>query len=242
MHFDSGPVCRTCKTAAILVALALVTIGPINALRKPHVVGLGGNKRVAYSAIGDPAGTAMKETPSPEKSLVIRPLILDGQVKEWTTGDAHDITDRSFTVRRALHINDALPNDKIQRWVWQRGPWLLIDRSSGRVTALHLPDYDPVISEVIWFRDYAAYCGLSTTVKPALFAIVAQVGARKAVLSKKLSTWVADDHPEIACAATGWQRDPLRVTFKPTKMDELSFDLVGVSAVLVEDDDNSSPE
>jgi hypothetical protein len=28
--------------------------------------------------------------------LKIRALIVDGAVKEWTTGEAHDVTDRSF--------------------------------------------------------------------------------------------------------------------------------------------------
>jgi hypothetical protein len=232
---------RTVTSAATLSLILLVTPSA-NAVRKPHVVGLGASKRVAYSAIGDPAGTAMKENLSPEKSLVIRPLIVDTLLKEWTTGDAHDITERTFTVRRALHINDTLPGEKTQRWVWQRGPWLIIDRTSGKVTALHLPDYDPVVSEVIWFRDYAAYCGLSTTAKPGLFAVVAQVGARKAVLSKKLAAWAADDHATPVCGITGWQRDPMRVTFRPTNMDEVSFDVVGTSAVLVEDDDNSNSE
>ena len=30
-------------------------------------------------------------------------------LKEWTTGDAHDVTDRSFVVRRVIRINDTLP-------------------------------------------------------------------------------------------------------------------------------------
>jgi len=40
---------------------------------------------VPYSRAGDPAGTA-----STEDALKIRPLLVDGVVKEWTTGDAHD--------------------------------------------------------------------------------------------------------------------------------------------------------
>ena len=68
--------------------------------------------------------------------------------------------------------------------IWQRGPWLLIDRVSGKVTALRLPDYDPAVSEVSWFRDYAAYCGLNST-GHGLYAVVAQIATRKPVLSKK---------------------------------------------------------
>src|ERR1700676_1917470 len=75
---------------------------------KPHVVGLGAMKRVPYSKAGDPAGAAAGEA-----ALKIRPLIVDGAVKEWTTGDAHDVTDRSFVVRRVLRLNDSLPGDKL---------------------------------------------------------------------------------------------------------------------------------
>ena len=49
-------------------------------------------------------------------------------------------------------LNDALPGDKIEHWIWQRGPWLMVDRVKGSVTALHLPDYDPAVSNVVWFR------------------------------------------------------------------------------------------
>ena len=100
------------------------------------------------------------------------------RLKEWTTGDAHDVTDRSFVVRRVIRLNDTLPGDKQEHWVWQRGPWLLVDRVTGRVTALKLPDYDPGVSQVSWFRDYAAYCGVTASGK-SLYAVVAQVAARK---------------------------------------------------------------
>ena len=84
-----------------------------------------------------------------EDSLKIRALLVDGVLKEWTTGDAHDVTDRSFVVRRVIRLNDALPTDKppekpakiasnpapaASHWVWQRGPWLLVDRVTGHVT------------------------------------------------------------------------------------------------------------
>jgi hypothetical protein len=47
--------------------------------------------------------------------------------------------------------------------VWQRGPWLLVDRVTGHVVVLKLPDYDPSVSQVSWFRDYAAYCGITAS-------------------------------------------------------------------------------
>jgi hypothetical protein len=134
-------------------------------------------------------------------------------VKEWTTGDAHDVTDRTFLVRRALRINDALPGDKPtqNRWVWQRGPWIMVDRTGSHVTALKLPDYDPGVSQVSWFRDYGAYCGLTASGK-SVYAVVAQLAARK----------------------------PLRVTFHPAGIEPASFDLIPGSAVLVEQSDDEA--
>ena len=101
--------------------------------------------------------------PADPITLKVRPLTVDGHQKEWTTGDAHDVTDRSFTIRRALRLNDALPGDAAPRWSWQPGPWLLVDRTTGRITALHLPDFDAEVSDAVWFRDYAAYCGTAET-------------------------------------------------------------------------------
>jgi hypothetical protein len=241
--------------AALFAALPAFAAAP----RKAHVVVLGATRRVPYSKAGDPAGAAPGET-----ELKIRALLVDGVVKEWTTGDAHDVTDRSFVVRRVIKLNDALPGDKsgpsdkpatgdkliagvkpasaraastapvASHWVWQRGPWLLVDRQTGRVVALKLPYYDPGVSQVVWFRDYGAYCGVTASGK-SLYAMVAQVAARKALLARKLSAFDPENHSDPACGPAEWQRDPLRATFHPTGKEPESFDLVPGSAVLVED-------
>ncbi|MGA2046986.1 MAG: hypothetical protein ABSG96_04810 [Terracidiphilus sp.] len=234
------------KTILILIAAAALfapTPAASAAPRKVHIVALGAARKVPYSKIGDPAGA----TPV-EDSLKIRALFLDSVVKEWTTGDAHDVTDRSFVVRRVIRLNDALPSDKPgpaekqSHWVWQRGPWLLVDRMTGHTVALRLPDYDNGLSQVSWFRDYAAYCGVTATGK-SLYAVVAQVAARKPVLAKKLETLDAASHSEPVCAPAEWQREPLRITFQLIGKDAVSFDLVPGSAVLVEDagDDAETP-
>jgi hypothetical protein len=234
----------------LFVAFSLTAFG---AERKGHSVALGAARKVPYSKAGDPSGAAPGED-----ALKIRALLVDGVLKEWTTGDAHDVTDRSFVVRRVIRLNDALPSDKppekpaanstatpasaASRWVWQRGPWLLVDRVTGHVTALHLPDYDPGVSQVSWFRDYAAYCGLTSTGK-SLYAVVAQVSVRKPVLARKLSAFDAENHPDPACAAPEWQREPLRITFHAAGMNAESYDLAPGSAVLVEDsgDEDETP-
>jgi hypothetical protein len=223
--------------------------------RKAHLVVLGAARKVAYSKAGDPAGAAPGDS-----ELKIRALLVDGAMKEWTTGDSHDVTDRSFVVRRAIKLNDALPSDKTDktdksatgdkssekpasppsRWVWQRGPWLLVDRVTGHVVALKLPEYDPGVSQVNWFRDYGAYCGVTASGK-SLYAVVAQVAARKPLLAKKLAAFDIESHAQPVCAAAEWQREPLQVTFHPTGKDAVSFDVVPGSAVLVEDAD-SEPE
>jgi hypothetical protein len=230
---------RFLSAFAILAALCVAL--PIGAVpRKAHVVVLGAARKVAYSKVGDPAGAQPGET-----ELKIRALLVDGALKEWTTGEAHDVTDRSFVVRRAIRLNDALPSDSSTEqkeknvktptaWVWQRGPWLLVDRVTGRVTALKLPDYDPGVSQVAWFRDYGAYCGVTASGK-SLFAVVAQVAARKAVLARKLMAFDPENHPEPVCAPPEWQREPLRVTFHPAGMNAVGYDLVPGSAVLVEE-------
>jgi hypothetical protein len=221
------------RRTALFLALLLLAPPLVRAAAKSHAVALGAPRREPYSASGDPAGAKPGET-----ELRVRPLAVDGKVKEWTSGEAHDVTERSFAVRRAVRLNDALPTDKAPRWIWQRGPWLLVDRTSGKVAALHLPDFDPAVSEVVWFRDDAAYCGVSTSGKQ-LLAVVAQVEARRPLLAKKLGAWDPADHPSPACALAVWQRDPLKVTFQPGGAASVSYDLVGASAVLVEDGDDT---
>jgi hypothetical protein len=208
----------------------MASLSTFAAKPKVHSVGLGTAKRVPYSAKTDPSGAAPDE-----KDLRVRPLVVDGLVKDWTTGEPHPVTERSFAVRRALRLNDALPGDKGEHWIWQRGPWLLVDRTNGHYAALKLPEYDPAVSTLVWYRDYAAYCGLSASGKQ-LFAVVAQLGARKPVLSIKLAVWTPGTPG--TCTPAVWQRDPLRVSFQRAGEASVSYDLVGASAVLVEDGDS----
>ena len=235
---------RTMGTAIAVIFTAILAVVPAisAAPRKAHTVFLGAVKRVPYSKAGDPAGAAVGED-----TLTIRALLVDTVLKEWTTGDAHDVTDRSFVVRRVIRLNDSLPGDKPTlpggHWVWQRGPWILVDRVTGRISPLKLPDYDPGVSQVSWFRDYGAYCGVTATGK-SLYAVVAQVEGRKPVLNKKLAAYDVLNHPDPACVQPEWQREPLRVTFHPAGKDAVSYDIVPGSAVLVEEaaDGEAAPE
>jgi hypothetical protein len=245
---------RFAGLTSLLSLTLFTTLSADAAPRKAHTVFLGAVRHVPYSKAGDPASAAAGES-----VLDIRALLVDGVLKEWTTGDAHDVTDRSFVVRRVIRLNDALPtddkpgttdkaslekasHDKASQWVWQRGPWLLVDRAAGHVTALRLPDYNPGVSQVSWFRDYAAYCGITASGK-SLYAVVAQIAARKPVLAKKLAAFDVDNHAEPVCTPPDWQREPLRIAFHPSGTNAISYGIVPGSALLVEDtgDEDETP-
>ena len=217
----------------IPLLLAFFSLQTANAATaKIHTVTLGPVRKVPYTP---PEATADNKSEE-ATSLRVRPLFVDEKQKEWTVGDAHDVTDRTFVVRRAFRINDALPGEAA-RWSWQPGPWLSVDRITGHVTALHLPAFDPQVSSVVWFRDYAAYCGILTTAKGGLVAVVAEIGARKAIAQQKLGAWPQPDAPHPVCSAPKWQRMPIRATIQPTNGQPITFDVVGTSS-LIEDGDS----
>ena len=206
---------------------------------KVHVVALGGVRKVTWTPAGS-IPVAGKATNA--QAMKVRPLTVDGRQKEWTTGESHDVTDRSFTIRRALRLNDALPGEATAQWSWQPGPWLLVDRSTGHIAALHLPDFDSAVSEVVWFRDYAAYCGTGATAKGGLFAVVAQLGARRAVVQKQLGKWPQSAAAEPVCKVAQWQRAPLRVTLQATGGEAMTFDVVGAASLIEEGDADTAEE
>src|SRR3954447_6535939 len=206
-------------TAVIILALSLSAVGAA----KPKVVSFGSSTKVPFF-LG----------PHDEKSIEIkiRPLLVDGRIKEFTTGEVHEVTDRYFVVRRTFRVNDLLPDDpepKSHRWKWQRGGWLLVDRMSARITQLTLPDYDPFYSSFSWFRDYIAYCGVSDDASK-VYAVVTQIGRRKPVLRQKLGDAKNAEMPESECAMPHWERDPIRVTFEPTGGQKQTFSVFGRAA------------
>jgi hypothetical protein len=193
------------RTGLILCFLLLTPMA--GAVAKVHVIGFGKWTTVQWSA-----GT------SDEKPVVlkIRALFVDSRVKEYTTGTPHEVTDRLFVVRRVFRLNDSLPEDSAPRWQWQRGGWLLVDRLTGHVSAINLPEFDMFYSATSWYRDYVAYCGVADDGKKT-YAMVAQLSRRKPVLKKPIAEGVAEDAgPDSACPVPVWQRDPVRVSFDLT--------------------------
>lgn len=218
------------RRVLLLVLAVLCPISAPGAPPKPHTVALGPVRKVPYL----PPDATPTDRSEEATTLKVRPLSVDGVMKEWTVGDFHDVTDRTFVIRRALRLNDALPGEAA-RWTWQPGPWLSVDRVTGHITALHLPDFDPEVSEAVWFRDYAAYCGLHVLARSTtLTGVVYQLGSRRAAVSQKIGAWPPNPRPAHACAPATWQRTPIRATLQPTGLAAVTFDLLGTTS-LVED-------
>ena len=173
--------------------------------------------------------------PDEDKSvdIKIRSLNVDGHLREFTTGDPHDITERVFVVRRAYRLNDWLPSDQgaAHKWKWQRGGWLLVDRDTGRISQLSLPNFDAFYSLASWYRDNAAYCGVSDD-GAKVFAIVAQLGRKKPILKRELGVVKDAEMPDAQCLAPDWQRQLVRVTFSPAGAPKLTFNIRGHAADL----------
>ena len=205
------------KIASILVMIGLFAI-ECAAVPKPHVITFG-----KWISAKWPNATGQKLI-----DLKVRPLFVDTRLKEYTTGTQHELTDRLFVVRRAFRVNDVLPAESANaggpRWQWQRGGWLLVDRLTGRVSQINLPDFDPFYSTASWYRDYIAYCGVSDDGKK-LYAIVSQVGRRKPILKKDAGEPAGDDDPDSECPPPVWERTPMRVTFQPDDDQKLVFNI-----------------
>jgi len=240
----------------LLCMLLVFAVLPAFAIRKPHVVAFGKWQTVKwYADFGantdpskvDPSKVDASKAIDASKAdtgqdVKVRPLYVDTKLKEFTTGPPHEITDHLFVVRRAYRVNDSLPAEEAKplRWRWQLGGWLQVDRVNGRVSALNLPEFDPYYSSVAWYRDYAAYCGVSDDGKK-LFAVVTQLARRKPLLKKPLGE-AGQGGPDANCPPPGWDRQPVRVTFDPKEKDAATFAVRGHSADLIPDLTSEEPE
>jgi hypothetical protein len=217
------------------VLWAMLATAAIGAVAKVHVISFGKTTSVQWLA-----GFGAEEKPL---TIKVRTLIIDARVKEYVTGSAHEVTERLFVVRRAFRVNDSLPGESVPRWQWQRGGWLLVDRLTGRVSAINLPEFDAYYSAASWYRDYVAYCGVADDGKKT-YAMVAQLSRRKPVLKKEVSGLsgtsggvVEDAAPDSACPAPTWERGPVRVSFEPAGGVRQTFAIRGHVVDLVNDAD-----
>jgi hypothetical protein len=182
------------RTALICSILALLASAAFAAPRQ-HTVLFGKWRTVQ-----------LRPESAPAQEVRVRELVIDGRLREYLAGPVHEVTERLFVVRRAYRMNDALPEEarKSPQWIWRLGGWISVDRETGHIAQLNLPAFDPESSEANWYRDYAAYCGLSDDGSKS-YMMVAQLGKRKPVLKKEVTAAI--------CAAPRWERAPSRVTF-----------------------------
>ncbi len=206
------------------------------AASKPHVITFGKWTTVQWFLDSSPG--AVEDKPL---TLKVRPLLIDARVKEFTLGPFHDVTDRLFVVRRAFRVNDSLPQESATppHWQWQRGGWLLVDRVTARISAINLPEFDAFYSAASWYRDYAAYCGISEDSKK-IYAVVAQISRRKPILKKTLDGAnnvgeLKDAAPDSACPVPAWQRAPARVTFDAAGSAKQTFAVRGHTVDVIND-------
>ena len=202
-------------------------VNPASAATKVHVITFGKWQSVQWL----PYGSEDKPV-----TVKIRALVVDGRVKEYILGATHEVTDRVLVVRRAFRVNDSLPDDATPRWQWQRGGWMLVDRLTGRISPINLPEFDAYYSSASWYRDYVAYCGVADDGKKT-YAVVAQLSRRKPVLKKELSNagMAEDAAPDSACPAPAWQRGPMRVSFEAAVGAKQTFAIRGHVVDLVND-------
>jgi hypothetical protein len=211
---------RTAMVVPIVLSAAL-------AASKPHVITFGKWTPIKASSDVDRL-----------EDLKVRPMYVDGRLKEFTFGIPHEVTEQLFVVRRMIRVNDSLPQETAStpRWSWQRGGWLVIDRLNGHASQAALPEFDPDSSSASWYRDYVAYCGISDDGRK-LSAVVMQLGRRKPILKKPLGEAASDNASDPGCSPPEWQRSPTRVSFVSKVDQRLTFAVRGHTVEVVTEDD-----
>ncbi|MHB8214939.1 MAG: hypothetical protein ACYDDS_02560 [Candidatus Sulfotelmatobacter sp.] len=223
---------------AVLLFVLLNQLSVAVAASKPHILTFG--KWATIQCSPDSGSASEGEKPL---TLKVRPLLVDARVKEFTFGIPHDVTDRLFVVRRAFRFNDSLPQEPASspHWQWQPGGWLLVDRLTGHISPLNLPEFDAFYSPASWYRDYVAYCGVSDDGKK-IYAVVAQINRRKPVLKKLVesardSNQIKDEAADSVCPIPTWQRNPSRVTFEVAGIPKQTFAIRAHSVDLITEED-----
>lgn len=234
-----------CRLGTALPLLIIVLqASAVVAATKSHIITFG-----KWTTVQWLPESATESTSAKPLALKVRPLLVDARVREFTLGLPHDVTDRLFAVRRAFRVNDSLPQESTSppRWQWERGGWLLVDRTTGRITPINLPEFDVFYSAASWFRDYAAYCGVSEDGKK-VYAVVAQISRRKPILKKPIEgeniadKETKDATPDSACLTPIWQRTPTRVTFEPAGAPKQTFAIRGHTVDLVNESEENEDE
>lgn len=106
----------------------------------------------------------------------------------------------------------------------------MVDRTTGRVTPVTLPEFDPFYSDVAWYQDYAAYCGIDDTASK-VFAVVMEIGRKKPILRRELSVASNGENPDSECTKPDWDQQPPHVTFHPKSAQKFTFTLPSTDMV-----------
>jgi hypothetical protein len=210
--------------------VCVLAVGSAAAAPKPHVVAMGKAITVTwYTGLSEDRAVDLK----------VRALYVDHKLKEYITGSTHEITDRLFVVLRAYKINDSLPEEIAPRWRWERGGWLVVDLMTGRISPLHLPDFDPSLSAASWYREYVSYCGVAEDGR-RVYAVVAQLGRRKPLFRKMIEE-DASPGEAPACPVPSWERKPARVIFQANGQ-KLTFSIRGGTLDVISNEEEETSE
>jgi len=118
---------------------------------------------------------------------------------------------------------------------------LFVDRVTGRVSLLTLPEFDPFYSTLSWHRDDVACCGVSDDGKK-LFVAVALLGWTEPIRKKTFGNAGGEDVPDSGCPAPAWQRLALPVTVEPVEDQNLPLAVHGQAVDVVNDAEDDHEE
>jgi len=160
----------------LVSALLLLLPAIAGGVTKPHVITFGKWTTVPWS----PNAAAADDKPL---TLKVRPLLVDARVKEFNARR------RSRCNRPAVRGTPRLPHQRQPSPGTRLGSSLAMAArrmaSSGPHhrphLAANLPEFDAFYSAASWYRDYAAYCGVSEDGKK-VYAVVAQISRRKPIV------------------------------------------------------------
>ena len=200
---------RTFVSLALGLAAALATAAPRHTIRFGPTM---------------PVELFVGPTESKSQKIEVRALYVDSKLREFTTGEPHDVSDHAFVIRKTKRVSEPEPENPkaVPFWRWQRAGWLLVDRSTGRVSELKLPEFEPYYSAASWYRDFVAYCGVSDDGE-RLYAVVTQIGSKKPLVRKELGAAQQKEEPESQCPPPKWQADSMQVAFEPVASPATTF-------------------
>jgi hypothetical protein len=151
--------------------------------------------------------------------LKVRGLYVDGRMKESMLGASHDVTARTFVVCRTFRENDNLPTETVSpRWIWQRGGWRTVDRVSGHISSIAMPEFDHLLLGVQLVSGLSPTAGSRTTAKAVRHRILDGTSQKNFSASRMKMTCRIRK-----CPPPTWERRPARVIFEADQDHKASY-------------------